>query len=668
MDSPETTTRAGATVAASDIARLADVGRAAVSNWRRRYPDFPQPVGGSTASPLYSLVEVEAWLTRHGKEFHVAPGDRVWQRVRGAVDDLQLGDLVAYLGAFLVFLKRDPRRWQALSKRPDAGPGDLIEAIVDVVPELPDRVVQRPDGDWADLIRLTADAAGRDGHREVFEFLCERYLEVLSRRVPVTPAPIVDLMVDLADVGGRTVFDPACGLGSLLLAGQLGGAAAVCGQEIVPVAAGIAAVRLLLRDGGDSVAVGDSLGPVACGDSLRADAFAGRAFDTVVCNPPFNERSWGFEELAGDPRWEFGIPPRGEPELAWVQHCLAHIGVNGRVVIMMPAPAASRRSGRRIRSELLRKGALAAVISLPTAWPAAGTAPDLWVLRRPANEPLSRVLMVDASSDLSIATRAWRSFLRDPDTRLPDGSRAVRVIDLLDDEVDVSPARHLARRTADAAQFQPTRDRLLSTTGSFGRTLPDLVTSPDDHAPATTTVGDLIKAGIVATFQAPIRMVTDAGDTPVLTVRDVRHGRPPSGLTTPGPGAVVVAPGDVVVPMTARDGLPRVVTDGGAILGPQLLLLRVDPDRLDPHFLAGFLRVAQTVTAARASLGSSRTDVRRAALPRLSLADQRGYGEAFVKLAEFEDQLRSTVSLGETLLRLGFAGLADGSLRPQSAE
>ena len=33
-----------ATVTAADIARLAGVGRAAVSNWRRRHPDFPRPV------------------------------------------------------------------------------------------------------------------------------------------------------------------------------------------------------------------------------------------------------------------------------------------------------------------------------------------------------------------------------------------------------------------------------------------------------------------------------------------------------------------------------------------------------------------------------------------------------------------------------------------------
>ena len=45
---------------AAAIARLAGVGRAAVSNWRRRYPEFPKPVGGSPTSPTFDVAEVEA--------------------------------------------------------------------------------------------------------------------------------------------------------------------------------------------------------------------------------------------------------------------------------------------------------------------------------------------------------------------------------------------------------------------------------------------------------------------------------------------------------------------------------------------------------------------------------------------------------------------------------
>src|SRR5688500_8565852 len=51
----------------SGMAELAGVGRTAVSNWRRRYPDFPVAVGATTNGDLFDLREVEAWLILHGK-------------------------------------------------------------------------------------------------------------------------------------------------------------------------------------------------------------------------------------------------------------------------------------------------------------------------------------------------------------------------------------------------------------------------------------------------------------------------------------------------------------------------------------------------------------------------------------------------------------------------
>ncbi|CAM5593770.1 hypothetical protein [Streptomyces abikoensis] len=50
----------------AQIGRLASVGRAAVNNWRRRFPSFPQPIGGTDVSPLFSLEDAVAWLRRRG--------------------------------------------------------------------------------------------------------------------------------------------------------------------------------------------------------------------------------------------------------------------------------------------------------------------------------------------------------------------------------------------------------------------------------------------------------------------------------------------------------------------------------------------------------------------------------------------------------------------------
>ncbi|GGS61208.1 SAM-dependent methyltransferase [Planobispora rosea] len=650
---------------AGDIARFADVGRAAVSNWRRRHDDFPQPVGGTASSPLFSLSEVTAWLRGNGKSFEVSLGDLVWQRMRTAVDDLRLGELVGQVGVFLLFLHRDPEGWREHGSRalsgdlriwPSPGGDDsrspldgrdapsLAALVAAATADLPDAPRLRLD---PTLLRLVVRLAREHGPLGAFEFLCARYVEAHSRQLSVTRDDVAALMTRLA--GDGTVLDPACGVGTLLL-----GAGTPLGQELSEPNALLTAVRLLLR--------GTSARIVA-GDSLREDGLAGVLADAVLCDPPFNERAWGYDELTGDPRWEYGLPPRSEPELAWVQHCLAHVRPGGLVAILMPSAAASRRPGKRIRGNLLRAGALRAVVSL------APGGPDLWLLRRPAGErPPSQVLMVDAGEDLSIVEPAWHAFIADPEAEPAGDSRTVRIIDLLDDEVDLAPGRHRPPQGGMdfARDFTAVLDRFREASAALPQVPPALETLTERQELPTTTVGELVKAGLVTILAAPSKMAADSGPIPVLTADDVAAGLPPSGGTVLDPALVMTRPGDIV---TTALGTVRVITesfpdsgaDSGAALGPQLTLYRVDRDRLDPYFLAGFLRSADS---SRVHSSSSRLDVRRARVPVLPVTEQRRYGAAFRELTAMEDRLRETAALGETLIRLGFDGLVDGHLRP----
>ncbi|MBG0821124.1 N-6 DNA methylase [Planomonospora sp. ID91781] len=659
------------TVNAGDIARLADVGRAAVSNWRRRHEDFPQPVGGTASSPLFSLSEVAAWLRGNGKPFEVSLGDLVWQRIRTTADDLRLGGLVGRIGAFLLFLHREPGAWDEYGLRPPPGrdghggddghDGDgeravrggnggqplpeqplagrtLAERVAAATADLPGSAEPPPD-DRA-LLRLVARLAAADGPLAAFEFLCERYAEAHSRQLAVTREDVAALMTRLVVPDGGTVLDPACGVGTLLLP-----AGTPIGQELSETNARLAAVRLLLRG---------TPARITAGDSLREDRLAGELADAVVCDPPFNERAWGYEELTGDPRWEYGLPPRGESELAWVQHCLAHVRPGGLVAILMPAAAAGRRPGKRIRGNLLRAGALRAVVSL------APGGPDLWLLRRPdGGRPPSRLLLVDAAEDLSAVEPAWRAYLEDPEAEPSGAGRTIRIIDLLDDEVDLTPARHRPQQGAldFARDFGDALDRFRAASATLADAPPALEPPPERHDLPVTTIGELAKAGLVTVLTAPPRMASGAGPVPVLTAEDAAAGAPPSGGTVLDPALVMVRPGDVVA--TAL-GAVRVVAEPGAALGPQLTLYRVDPSRLDPHFLAGCLRSA----GRSAHPGSSRLDVRRARVPMLPITEQRRYGAAFRELTALEDGLRETAARGETLIRLSFDGLVDGHLRP----
>ncbi|MEU7479103.1 N-6 DNA methylase [Lentzea sp. NPDC042327] len=368
------------TVNAGDIARLADVGRAAVSNWRRRFDDFPVPVGGTASSPLYLLRDVEAWLRRNGKPFRVSPAERLWTQLR-TVDDLKLGSA---------------------------------------------------------LLAVEADAV-------TFEYLHERYAAAHSRLLNPTPPEIARLMVSLTEAHDGTVTDPACGTGSLL---KLAGARRKVGQELDPVLAAIARRRLP-----DAYVVD--------GDSLRHNGIVEKA-DAVLCDPPWHDRAWGHEELIGDPRWTHGQPPRGEPELAWAQHCLSLARPGAPVAILMPSAAASRRAGKRVRGNLLRAGAVTAVITVQPGR-------DLWLLRHPhpSDRAPEHVTLLDSPDSVD------RPESLDPNTR---------VLDLLDDDVDLSPGR---LRGQHGRAYVETRAKY---------SMPEPPELHDRVLPPMTTIGDLLRA------------------------------------------------------------------------------------------------------------------------------------------------------------------------------
>src|ERR1700678_2879922 len=63
-------------ITAAAIARMVGVGRPAVSNWRKRHPEFPKPIGGSPNSPAFDRAEVLTWLKETGKADQLATAGR----------------------------------------------------------------------------------------------------------------------------------------------------------------------------------------------------------------------------------------------------------------------------------------------------------------------------------------------------------------------------------------------------------------------------------------------------------------------------------------------------------------------------------------------------------------------------------------------------------------
>ncbi|RTL70284.1 MAG: SAM-dependent methyltransferase [Pseudonocardiaceae bacterium] len=620
------------TVASADIARLAGVGRAAVSNWRRRFPDFPQPVGGSAASPLYRLADVEQWLVDHGRAAEISPLDRLWQELRSASDDHRLGDVVGDLAAALALLASDPAQLAVLTRSENP-----VRAADEALGEAFPRALSSDTEQT--VVQAVVAVAEQIGPAPTLHALVARLQEVASRRLQTTSPAVCRVAIELADVKGRTVFDPACGTGGLLIAAE--GARSRNGVDLDPAAARITA-GLLQVDGAD--------GRVLVADSLRRDPHAGQRFGAVLCEPPFAERDWGYEELAADPRWELGVPPRGEPELAWLQHCLAHADLGAPVVLVLPPATAVRRAGRRIRANLVRSGALRMIATLPDE---GGRPLDLWYLvRSTAADPPDDVLFLTVP--LGDIVERWRSFSDGP------GARRVRPLDLLDEDVDLSPARHVPTEAGTAADL----GALAAAVSAARAALPDLpalVTLAHEHA--TTTVGDLAKAGAMEIHSAPLRTL-DEGPERMLTVRDLVAHRDPTGHTEPTDGMVVLREGDVVLPAVAgRETSARVVAGSwiGAVMGPRLLCLRPDPAKIDPHLLAGCLGVAGP--RVRTGTGLSRSDARRLVLPLLPMAEQRALGSAFEQVAAFDDAVRRLATAGADYVQAASTELASGRAR-----
>jgi hypothetical protein len=244
----------------------------------------------------------------------------------------------------------------------------------------------------------------------------------------------------------------------------------------------------------------------------------------------------------------------------------------------------------------------------------------------------------------------------------------VPVIDLLDDEVDLNPARYLSAAPAvqSAERFARTREGLAAVVGELPRLIPGLRPAVQPRPLSFITVAELARTGQVEVHQAPVRADSGDASAPLLTAEDVIEGRPPSGHGQPGERWITVRTGDIVVAAAAADRLTaRVVTTQGALLGPGLTLLRVDPGRLDPHFVAGELRSSANGRVATRQTGSSgRADVSRARIAQLPLPEQRPYGEAFRLADEFESAARSAAAMGASLVHLLADGIAGGALEP----
>ncbi|MFF4864475.1 hypothetical protein ACFY3J_22600 [Streptomyces sp. NPDC001231] len=258
---------------------------------------------------------------------------------------------------------------------------------------------------------------------------------------------------------------------------------------------------------------------------------------------------------------------------------------------------------------------------------------------------------------------------------------------LLDDQVDLTPARHVPAPAAEAGL------RLRRSWGRFGGLLQQVQDLSGTLSASELTVGEpsgmpfasveeLERAGALSLRAGrspealPLRRdaVADGG-VRLLTVADVtsRHS---SGAWLPADAATaaeaartltVTRPGEIVVVGATRAFAAWVDTDAPTALGPQLYAVRTDPTLLDPWFLASCLNSPANARQASSHASTvSRIDVRRLQVPRLPLDEQKRYGEALRLLNAFDTALGEAEAVGRGLVHAIGDALSAASLAPGS--
>ena len=209
---------------------------------------------------------------------------------------------------------------------------------------------------------------------QAYEYLIKHFADLTNKKAGefYTPRSVVHLLGLILDPHeGETIYDPACGTGGMLLEcvahlkenNEDYRTLKLYGQEKNLTSSSIARMNMFLHGIEDF--------QIARGDTLRNPAFFEgdriKSFDCVIANPPFSLKEWGAENWANDPfgRNLAGVPPKGNGDMAWVQHMIKSMNSTGRMTVVLPHGALFRKGAEgKIREALIKMDLLEAVIGL----------------------------------------------------------------------------------------------------------------------------------------------------------------------------------------------------------------------------------------------------------------------------------------------------------------
>ena len=287
-----------------------------------------------------------------------------------------------------------------------------------------------------------AEARSKDVLGRVYEYFLSQFASAEGKKGGefYTPRSVVRLLVEMLEPYQGRVYDPCCGSSGMFVqsmefihahatgngnGGKARGDISIWGQESNHTTWKLARMNLAIRG---------IEGNIAHGDSFHDDRHPDLRADYILANPPFNVSDWGGERLRDDKRWEYGVPPTGNANFAWVQHMAHHLAPNGAAgFVLANGSMSSNQSGEgEIRKGLIEAGLVDCMVALPgqlfysTQIPAC-----LWFLardRRGGNHRDRRgeVLFIDARKLGRMVDRTHRELTEEDIARIADTYHAWR--------------------------------------------------------------------------------------------------------------------------------------------------------------------------------------------------------------------------------------------------
>lgn len=259
-------------------------------------------------------------------------------------------------------------------------------------------------GDVVDLftnVKLADDQSGVDILGRTYEYCLAKFAEQEGKLAGefYTPSCVVRTLVEVLQPFKGRVYDPCCGSGGMFVqsadfvrehGGSVRDDITVFGQESNPSTWKLATMNLAIRG------IEADLGNYA--DTFFDDQHKREKFDFILANPPFNLKDWGGDRLEDDVRWQYGIPPVGNANFAWLQHMIWHLNSKGRMAMVLANGSLSSQTGTEgdIRKAIADADLVDGIVALPGKLFYTTQIPvSLWFIDKDKKQP-GKTLFIDA--------------------------------------------------------------------------------------------------------------------------------------------------------------------------------------------------------------------------------------------------------------------------------